>query len=134
LRREAYTLVCRLTERTDHPLTSPTACMHTLRSAYLTSYARLVKPPYTSDPFAAAPPSDSLSPVLAYGNRETRVLDLYIALKVREDVWMDETELHLERDECFKDLFDLMQVSSCVFTLFFFTFLSSARVFPVILE
>jgi hypothetical protein len=40
------------------------------------------------------------------------VLDLYIALKVREDVWMDETELHLERDESFKDLFDLMQPRS----------------------
>ncbi|KAF8509444.1 hypothetical protein JB92DRAFT_2946459 [Gautieria morchelliformis] len=88
------------------------ACMHTLRSAYVTSYARLVRPPYTSDPFAAAPPPDPSSPVLAYGNRETRVLDLYIALKVREDVWMDETELHLERDECFKDLFDLMQPRS----------------------
>lgn len=41
--------------------------------------------------------------------RETRVLDLYIALKVREDVWADESELHLEREESFKDLFDLMQ-------------------------
>jgi len=84
--------------------------MHTLRSVYLASYAQLVKLPYTSNPFPAIVPSDSISPVLFSGNRETRVLDLYIALKVREDVWMDETELHLERDESFKDLFDLMQV------------------------
>jgi hypothetical protein len=44
--------------------------------------------------------------------RETQVLDLFIALKVREDVWMDESELHLEREESFKDLFDLMQPRS----------------------
>jgi hypothetical protein len=86
--------------------------MHTLRSAYLTSYSQLVKLPYTSDPFPATAPSEATSPVLSSGNRETRVLDLYIALKVREDVWMDETELHLERDESFKDLFDLMQPRS----------------------
>ncbi|KAF8509110.1 hypothetical protein BU17DRAFT_56334 [Hysterangium stoloniferum] len=88
------------------------ACMHTLRSVYLTSYAQLIKPPYTSDPFPLVASPDSISPVLSPGNRETRVLDLFIALKVREDVWMDETELHLERDESFKDLFDLMQPRS----------------------
>lgn len=95
------------------------ACMHTLRSAYLESYRQLVKAPYSSDPFPVTPASSTLSPVLAYGNRETRVLDLYIALKVREDVWMDETELHLERDDCFKDLFDLMQVRCCFLKLRF---------------
>ncbi|KAF8588090.1 hypothetical protein K439DRAFT_1658732 [Ramaria rubella] len=88
------------------------ACMHTLRSAYLSLYTQLIKQPYTSDPFPAATLSELASPVLSPGNRETRVLDLYIALKVREDVWMDETELHLERDESFKDLFDLMQPRS----------------------
>ncbi|GJJ14054.1 hypothetical protein Clacol_008311 [Clathrus columnatus] len=88
------------------------ACMHTLRSAYLSSYEQQIKPPYTSNPFPAIPISTTLSPVLYLGNRETRVLDLYIALKVREDVWADETELHLERDESFKDLFDLMQPKS----------------------
>ena len=35
--------------------------------------------------------------------------DLFIALKVREDVWVDDSELHLERDESFRDLFDLLQ-------------------------
>jgi len=44
--------------------------------------------------------------------RETQVLDLFLSLKVREDVWADDTELHLERDESFKDLFDLMQPRS----------------------
>ena len=86
--------------------------MHTLRSVYLNHYTQLIKPPYTSNPFPAIVPSDAPSPALASGNRETRVLDLYITLKVREDVWIDESELHLERDECFKDLFDLMQVCS----------------------
>jgi hypothetical protein len=47
--------------------------------------------------------------------RETAVLDLFIAAKVREDVWLDETELHLEREETFKDLFDLSQVSSFLY-------------------
>lgn len=88
------------------------ACMHTLRSAYLASYTEQIKPPYTSNPFPPFPASPDTSPVLCSGNRETRVLDLYIALKVREDVWADETELHLERDESFKDLFDLMQPKS----------------------
>ncbi|KAF7361370.1 hypothetical protein MSAN_01169800 [Mycena sanguinolenta] len=41
--------------------------------------------------------------------RETATLDLFIAVKVREDVWADDSELHLERDESFKDLFDLAQ-------------------------
>jgi len=86
--------------------------MHTLRSAYLSSYTQLVKPPYSSDPFPAIASSPDVSPVLNPGHRETRVLDLYIAAKVREDVWIDESELHLERDDCFKDLFDLMQPRS----------------------
>lgn len=41
--------------------------------------------------------------------RETSVFDLFIAVKVREDVWADESEFHLEREETFKDLFDLNQ-------------------------
>ncbi|EIW74793.1 hypothetical protein CONPUDRAFT_85596 [Coniophora puteana RWD-64-598 SS2] len=41
--------------------------------------------------------------------RETAVLDLFIALKIREDVFLDDTELHNERDESFRDLFELMQ-------------------------
>lgn len=37
------------------------------------------------------------------------MLDQFISIKVREDVWVDDSELHLEREELFKDLFDLMQ-------------------------
>ncbi|VDB88499.1 unnamed protein product [Peniophora sp. CBMAI 1063] len=91
------------------------ACMHILRSSYLPAYSELVKYPYTSDPFplAATPPTDASSltssPVLPSLQRETAVLDLFIALKVREDVWVDDSELHLERDESFRDLFDLLQ-------------------------
>ncbi|KAI0655671.1 hypothetical protein C8Q70DRAFT_922953 [Cubamyces menziesii] len=80
------------------------ACMHVLRSTYLPAYSALVRPPYTSDPFPLSLPDSPYSV-----QRETRVLDLFIALKVREDVWADESELHLEREESFKDLFDLMQ-------------------------
>ena len=37
------------------------------------------------------------------------MLDLFIALKVYDDVWADESELHLGQPEAFRDLFDLMQ-------------------------
>ena len=37
------------------------------------------------------------------------MLDLFIALKVHDDVWADESELHLGQPEAFRDLFDLMQ-------------------------
>ncbi|KAH8101208.1 hypothetical protein BXZ70DRAFT_988159 [Cristinia sonorae] len=97
------------------------ACMHVLRSTYLPAYTALIRPPYTSDPFphssSSTPPAlspyPSDWPVLSL-QRETRVLDLFIALKVREDVWLDDTEFHLERDESFRDLFDLMQPKSRV--------------------
>ncbi|KAH9886986.1 hypothetical protein C8Q73DRAFT_657671 [Cubamyces lactineus] len=99
------------------------ACMHVLRSTYLPAYSALVRPPYTSDPFPLSLPDSPYVPAssssprsgtasllpLQSVQRETRVLDLFIALKVREDVWADESELHLEREESFKDLFDLMQ-------------------------
>ncbi|RPD53609.1 hypothetical protein L226DRAFT_352108 [Lentinus tigrinus ALCF2SS1-7] len=89
------------------------ACMHVLRSTYLPAYSSMIRSPYTSDPFphASATDSKSPSPLLPTQSlqRETRILDLFIALKVREDVWADESELHLEREESFKDLFDLMQ-------------------------
>jgi hypothetical protein len=84
------------------------ACMHVLRSTYLPAYTSLVRPPHSSDPFPLQVPSSSSSsaPTL---QRETAILDLFIALKVREDVWADDSELHLERGESFKDLFDLRQ-------------------------
>ncbi|KAH7912070.1 hypothetical protein BJ138DRAFT_1149253 [Hygrophoropsis aurantiaca] len=96
------------------------ACMHVLRSTYLPAYDTLIHPPYTSDPFPLSPSSPSYSfstsPTSSAApspidtiQRETQVLDMFIALKVREDVMMDDSELHLEREESFKDLFDLMQ-------------------------
>jgi hypothetical protein len=88
--------------------------MHVLRSTYLPVYETLIRKPYSSDPF----PHDSAAIIgsspLQTIQRETQVLDLFIALKVREDVWMDASELHLEREESFKDLFDLNQPRSRV--------------------
>ena len=120
----------------DHSLYLPLACMHVLRSTYLPAYDSLIRPPYTSDPFplslpgsshttatptspttpsspsfSSQPQSQTQTPLL---QRETQVLDFFIALKVREDVWADDSELHLEREESFKDLFDLMQPRSRV--------------------
>lgn len=93
--------------------------MHVLRSTYLPAYTSMIHPPYTSDPFPFTSPSPSIyslsssasqltSPVNSV-QRETAVLDQFISIKVREDVWVDDSELHLEREELFKDLFDLMQ-------------------------
>ncbi|KAH0579601.1 hypothetical protein H2248_002452 [Termitomyces sp. 'cryptogamus'] len=113
----------RLVDRTFYA-----ACMHVLRSTHIPAYDQLVRAPYTSDPFpllapqvqtvnsspyAPIPPSNQhqqqhASP-LSTIQRETVVLDKFIALKVREDVLADESELHLERDEAYKDLFDHAQ-------------------------
>ncbi|KAL0952859.1 hypothetical protein HGRIS_007081 [Hohenbuehelia grisea] len=107
------------------------ACMHVLRSTYLPAYDSLIRSPYTSDPFpllsssrtpgSCASPSSPRAPSYSTTGtqaapegittiqRETAVLDLFIAVKVHEDVWADDTELHIEREESFKDLFDLAQ-------------------------
>ncbi|KAI6110412.1 hypothetical protein EDD16DRAFT_1486517 [Pisolithus croceorrhizus] len=86
------------------------ACMHVLRSTYLPAYSSLIRSSYSSDPFPMSSTTSStpLDPV----QRETRVLDLFIAIKTKEDLFMDASELHLGRDELFKDLFDLMQPRS----------------------
>lgn len=93
--------------------------MHVLRSTYLPAYDSLIRAPYSSDPFPLpTSPQSAFAPVnpanlrLGTIQRETAILDLFIALKVREDVWADDSELHLERDESFKDLFDLAQPRS----------------------
>jgi hypothetical protein len=85
--------------------------MHVLRSTYLPAYTSFIRPPYSSDPFPHAT-TDASSYSITHQSRETKVLDLFISLKVREDVYMDDSELHLEREESFKDLFDLMQPKS----------------------
>jgi len=93
-------------------LTYLLACMHVLRSTYLPAYGFLIRAPYTSDPFPLSSPTSSPPGPVETTQRETQVLDLFIALKVHEDVMMDDTEFHLEREEAFKDLFDLMQPRS----------------------
>ena len=103
-----------------------TASMHVLRSTYLRAYQALLKPPYSSDPFpiSSGPPAYDTdgSPYqpLQYQSipeesplqtiqRETLILDRFITLKVREDVYSDESSLHLEGDDKFRDLFNLAQ-------------------------
>ncbi|KAA1466885.1 hypothetical protein DENSPDRAFT_856423 [Dentipellis sp. KUC8613] len=87
------------------------ACMHVLRSTYLPAYSSFLRRPYSSDPFPLAAPSPTTpdTPRIPSLHRETRVLDLFIALKVREDVWADASDLHLGSEESFRDLFELMQ-------------------------
>ncbi|KAJ6481742.1 hypothetical protein C8R45DRAFT_310989 [Mycena sanguinolenta] len=105
-----------------------TTSMNVLRSIYIPLYESLIRPPYTSDPFPFAHSSPSYTPPkspasfqtqfsssssrssLTSLQRETSILDLFIALKVREDVWADDSDLHLSRAEpTFTDLFSLMQ-------------------------
>ncbi|KAJ6591165.1 hypothetical protein DFH09DRAFT_1026197 [Mycena vulgaris] len=88
-----------------------TTSMNVLRSIYLPAYESLIRAPYSSDPFPHTH-SQAMRSSLASLQRETATLDLFIALKVREDVWTDDSELHLERDESFTDLFNLMQPRS----------------------
>ncbi|KAF6760024.1 hypothetical protein DFP72DRAFT_805818 [Ephemerocybe angulata] len=85
------------------------ACMNVLRSTYLPAYTSLLRPYYSSDPFPSTVVPQSLSSSLNTVQRETPVLDLFIALKVREDVCVDDSELHLEREDMFKDIFDHAQ-------------------------
>jgi len=87
------------------------ACEHVLRSTYLPAYDSMIRPPYSSDPFPFSSSASSTSSVDTL-QRETKVLDLFIALKVHEDVMVDDSSLHLEREDSFKDLFDLMQPRS----------------------
>ena len=99
--------------------------MHILRSTYLPAYTSLLRAPYTSDPFplssppsttTTTPPTSTITstptpdlPLLPSPHRKTAILDAFIALKVREDVWADASELHLEREETFRDLFERVQ-------------------------
>ncbi|KAF8955809.1 hypothetical protein BDZ97DRAFT_1739587 [Flammula alnicola] len=69
------------------------ASMHELRSTYLPAYQAMIRPGYSSDPFPMGTP----------------VLDRFILLKVRQDVFADESELHMDREDAFRDLFDVAQ-------------------------
>ena len=86
--------------------------MHVLRSSYLPAYSSLIRAPYSSDPFPMSSSTTATDNPLDTVQRETRVFDLFITLKTREDMFMDASELHLGREELFKDLFDLMQPRS----------------------
>ncbi|KAJ7291143.1 hypothetical protein C8J57DRAFT_210306 [Mycena rebaudengoi] len=85
--------------------------MNVLRSIFLPAYNSLIRPPYTSDPFPHTARASSSSP-LASVQRETATLDLFIAVTVRENVWADDSDLHLSRGESITDLFALMQPRS----------------------
>ncbi len=89
--------------------------MHILRSSYVPLYARRVPRPFTTDPFPSSSAIGhplSTSPILST-QRETTVLDMYILLKTREDVRMDESSLYLDSvDDQYRDLFNLMQVGA----------------------
>lgn len=87
------------------------ACMHVLRSFYLPYYVSQIRPPYSSNPFPLASSGASTSSAaLDTPQRETAVLDMFIAFKVRQDMLRDESSLHLDGgDEALKDLFELMQ-------------------------
>lgn len=89
----------------QYNIINPTACMHVLRSIYLPAYESEIRPPYSSDPFP-------MSSIVDIVQRETQVLDSFITLKAREDFFMDASELHLGREELFKDIFDLKQPRS----------------------
>ncbi|KZT55362.1 hypothetical protein CALCODRAFT_484826 [Calocera cornea HHB12733] len=99
-----------------------TACMHVLRSAYLPAYVSHIRPPYSANPYPLSSPASVYAaaysstagpstPSLAEdAQRETAVLDMFIAFQVRQNVLRDESELHLEAGhEGVKDLFELMQ-------------------------
>ncbi|KAG8754533.1 hypothetical protein FRC14_004989 [Serendipita sp. 396] len=120
------------------------ACMHILRSTYLPLYSLNIKSPYTSDPFpssmsaptySATPyvmpsPTSPASPTppaysqanympsnsspLLTSQRETRVLDQFLLLKLYQDVLSSESSLHLSGSahppsSDFSDLFSLLQ-------------------------
>jgi len=87
------------------------ASMHILRSTYLAKYLSLIKKEYTSDPFPL-----SSQPAKAKGNsflstmqRESHVLDRFLLVQLREEVFSDESSLHLDREDSLRDLFSFMQ-------------------------
>lgn len=70
-----------------------------LRTFYLPQYLSHVKAGHSSDPWSG----------LTSDNRETRVLDLFVAAQVRNDVEKVQSGLFEEHDV--KELFDVWQVS-----------------------
>ena len=79
------------------------ACMHVLRAAYLPAYRALLRPPYSS---AAA---GAVTVGGGGAQRENAVLDRFVLLRIRHDVLADESSLHLDHEDAFRDLFDVAQ-------------------------
>ncbi|KJA22600.1 hypothetical protein HYPSUDRAFT_201940 [Hypholoma sublateritium FD-334 SS-4] len=77
------------------------ACMHVLRAAYLPAYRALVRPPYSSAAAGAGSGGGA--------QRENAVLDRFVLLRIRHDVLTDESSLHLDHEDAFRDLFDVAQ-------------------------
>jgi hypothetical protein len=75
--------------------------MHILRSHHLPGYFKLIRPPYTTDPYSS---TDWTSPP----RREAKILDLYIAVSTRAEAEMWESSLLLSV-EGLEDLFALHQ-------------------------
>ncbi|KAK7019901.1 COesterase domain-containing protein [Favolaschia claudopus] len=90
-----------------------TTSMNVLRSIYLPLYTSLIRAPYSSDPFpfsSSSSPGSRITPLQTL-QRETPILDLFIALKALDDHHTDDSALHLSRAEPIfaHDLFALMQ-------------------------
>lgn len=81
--------------------------LYTCTPFNLSPFAILGSPTHPTPSHLPTPFSDTCTPLNR--NRETIVLDLFIVLKVHDDVWAEESELHLGQLEAFRDLFDLMQ-------------------------
>ncbi|KAF8208390.1 hypothetical protein K438DRAFT_1961882 [Mycena galopus ATCC 62051] len=75
-----------------------TTSMNVLQSIHLPLYDSLIRPLYTSDPFPFARLTFALIRAEIPLSREMDILDLFIALKLREDVTND-SDLHLSSAE-----------------------------------
>ncbi|KAF8955797.1 hypothetical protein BDZ97DRAFT_1672928, partial [Flammula alnicola] len=111
------------------------ASVHAVRSTYLPVYQATIRSGYSSDPFPVGltptfhlpqistapcrpmslrhlhrhrtPKPIPPTPPLLTPHCEIPVLDRFILLKVCQDVFTDESELHMDREDAFQDLFDV---------------------------
>lgn len=96
----------RSSSSSDHLGPSLPASMSLLRTHYLPSYLSQVRPPFTTDPWPATSSSSSLQ-ASSSACRETKVLDLFIAVETKRDVEHFQSDL-LEQPGM-GNLFDLHQ-------------------------
>lgn len=83
------------------------ASMSLLRTHYLPSYLSHVRPPFTTDPWPASSSSSSFTLASSSACRETKALDLFIAVETKRDVEHFQSDL-LEQPGM-GNLFDLHQ-------------------------